>query len=168
MQKRWYITIIHSRFFFPRYKSVGLVCQDTERLTCLFLGFVHILLYALGHWFSEETNLSKLLLGAGLFLNGHFSLHTAPITGEAHQYLQKVVVFVTRDSRKQQFLQVFHDFKYAKISQESKNVHLRSSLFKISLPASVMSQFYKISSALDIPVWERCGWFIVQCRSISL
>lgn len=96
------------------------MCQDAERLTCLFLGFVHILLYALGHWFSEETNLSKLLLGAGLFLNGHFSLHTMPVTGEAHQYLQKMVVFVTRDRRKQQFLQVFMTSSMPKYPRKAK------------------------------------------------
>lgn len=70
----------------------------------LFLRFVHILLYALGYWFAEKISLpSKLLPSGGLFLNGDFSLYAAFFTREAYQYLQMMMVVVTRDSGKQQF-----------------------------------------------------------------
>lgn len=89
---------------FAGLTSVGLLCQGTEHSMLLFLGFVHILLYASGYWFDEETYLlSKLLPSVGLFLNGDFSLYAAFFTREAYQYLQMMMVFVTTDSGKQQF-----------------------------------------------------------------
>lgn len=84
--------------------SAGSLCQGTEHLVLLFPRFVHILLYALGYWFAEKIYLlSKLLPSVGLFLNGDFSLYAAVFTREPYQYLQMMMVFVTRDSGKKQF-----------------------------------------------------------------
>lgn len=141
------------------------MCQGTKHLMLLFSGFVNILLYALGYWLAEKTDLlSKLLPWVRLFLNGDFSLYTALCATEAYQYLQKMMAFVNRHSVKLWFYKVTCLQVCQNVQGKQKNYHLRPSIFKMSLPATVRTQFYKFCFFL---VWldslfSNANWLIFK------